>query len=167
MRRTPLQRTTELKRGNKPLKRTALKRVSPKRAEKRKRARERFQDGHGVYFDEVPLLLPGKVSDWHKVRIVDDAHVLNWFRDDACLLCGICNGALDPHHLIGGSRGRSDELCNVVGLCRNCHGTIQSDPAQTPLILRRQWKCYREWTDWVRLTLLRGSHWPFDSLEEA
>lgn len=122
------------------MKRTPLKPVSPQRAVKRAKARDLYRDCHGVAFDEVPSLL-GPVRDWPTIHRVDDRDVIvrvqRTFVD-----CFWCNERgnwhsvarhlqLDPHHIVGGSAGRSDELTNLFP----CHRPATSSFRAT----RRCW----------------------------
>lgn len=129
-------------------------------------AKERYQDGKGVYFDELRLHLPAKVSDWPQVRRVESLKVRSHYRW-LSMLCPLCKrpGQLDPHHLTGGSKGRSDEHANLIGLCRKCHDEIQSAPAEYPRVWRAKWEHDRGHTDWVRLVLLLGRFPGFDTLD--
>jgi 5-methylcytosine-specific restriction endonuclease McrA len=87
-------------------------------------------------------------------------------RDATCMLCGFNHTRdCDIHHIVGGSRGRCDSWANLTLLCRKCHDSIQSAPHETPSVLRAKVYHDKPCTSWVRLTLLRGSWWPFDSLD--
>jgi len=142
-----------------------MKSVSPAKAQRRKQARQGFQDGVGVNFSEVRLWLPPRVSDWPKVRIVDCVANRDELRDHMrCFYCWKPELAmLDIHHIFGGSRGRCDSLTNLMPVCRHCHEEIQSVPALLPHVLYQKWKHDRAHVSWVRLTLLAG-RW-LDDLE--
>jgi len=131
-------------------------------------ATERYKDSHGVYWDEVRTLLPASVSQWERVRPVP--------KSEACSImhklyrtCFLCNTEkywppLQAHHILGGSK-KSDELCNLVILCRDCHQRVQSAPDELPRVLKAKWRHDRAHCDWRRLTLLNRSWWKFDSLD--
>lgn len=142
-----------------------MKSVSPAKAQRRKQARQGFQDGVGVNFSEVRLWLPPRVSDWPKVRIVDCKENRGEYTDRlGCFYCERCVfGPMDVHHIVGGSRGRCDSLTNLMPVCRKCHEEIQSVPALLPHVLYQKWKHDRAHVSWVRLTLLAG-RW-LDDLE--
>lgn len=133
---------------------------------------ERYKDSHGVYFDELRTLLPGSPSDWERVRPVLKSEACAIMHDlyGFCFLCatersyGSSSGTLEAHHILGGSK-KSDELCNLVLLCRGCHELVQSAPEQLPRVLRAKWKHDRAHCDWRRLTLLHRRWWDFDSLD--
>jgi hypothetical protein len=156
-----------------PMKRTRMNRSKPlsrgpsrARKEKAAKARERYADGFGIYFDELRLHLPDSPKDWPKPRIVDDADGRQEYRFTRGLWCVYCDDpAQDLHHLVGGSRGRCDSWANLLPLCRVCHERIQSVPSENPELLRMKCRHDKPCTSWVRLTLLRGSWWPFDTLD--
>lgn len=157
----PPTRRTPLKRGTK-----RLRRRSPGRDVKIQKADEFFQDCKGVWFHEVEGLM-GPVARWPRVRIVERRETIIVFkrRFCVCFWCGRQGGwddpegapfRLDPHHIVAGSRGRSDELCNLMPLCRKCHELIQSDASLFGRVLWLKWSLDRETVDWCRLALLRG-----------
>lgn len=94
-----------------------MRRVSKTRVARAKRLTEQYADCHGIPFDEYRFHLPDLVSDWPKVVRVDDHEVERqmheWF--GSCWNCG--DGSfcmpLQSHHIIGGTKGRSDEYCNI------------------------------------------------------
>lgn len=145
--------------------------VSKQRAAKRKASKEFFEDGLGVRFHETRLWLPSRVSDWPKVRIVNNKRarevlLRHQLYECGCPWCSLCESyaeQMDGHHIFGGSRGRSDELTNLLIVCRQCHERIQSDPTTLPEVLHAKWEHDRESVSWVRLTLLAG-RW-LDDLE--
>jgi len=128
-------------------------------------ATERYKDSHGVYWDEVRTLLPASVSQWERVRPVLKSEACSIMHDlyGFCFLC-FHDVTLEAHHILGGSK-KSDELCNLVILCRGCHQLVQSAPAALPRVLKAKWKHDRAHCDWRRLTLLNRSWWAFDSLD--
>ena len=128
----------------------------------KRKAVERFQDAHGVYFDELHHAML-----WAVVHRVSSREVLDEYRSNpSCFYCERSfRSGLDPHHIVGGSAGRSDERCNLMSLCRGCHTAIQSDSSLLPRLLRQKWKHDRTNTDWRRLCELRGSLFPFSSLD--
>lgn len=54
-------------------------------------------------------------------------HTKNYFRhykfaEDEFIPCQVCNAeAVDIHHIIHRSAGGSDEVDNLIALCRECH----------------------------------------------
>ena len=38
-----------------------------------------------------------------------------------CRMCGTSRGLADVHHIIKRSQGGTDEMDNLILLCRNCH----------------------------------------------
>jgi len=65
---------------------------------------------------------------------------------------------LELHHVIGGTKGRSDERTNLIMLCRDCHEQVAT--AGLGAILGMKWSIDRQGTDWVRLAVLRRSFLP-------
>lgn len=139
-----------------------LRRVSPKRAERRIKAKLRFADAHGVCFDELTHAML-----WPVVHRVDSQEVLDEYRFNP--ICFWCERrfvvALDAHHIVGGSAGRSDEKCNLMSLCRECHSRLQSDSSKQPKMLGQKWKHDRWNCDWRRLCELAGKVFSFSELE--
>ena len=144
-----------------------MKAVSPKRAERRKVARERFMDGFGVYFDETDLHIPRKVADWDrlpKLRTVDREENRGLMRDRGfCFICECVKryDQLDCHHI---GRTRCDSLTNLMPVCRECHTRIQSDPNCMQEVWLAKWRHDRPNVSWPRMVRLLG-RWPlFDTL---
>ena len=151
------------------MKRTPLNAVSPQRAIKRANSRDEFRDCHGVAFDEVQSLL-GPVRAWPRIKRVDGRDVIVRVQR-TFVNCFWCNERgdwhsqarhlqLDPHHIFGGSAGRSDELTNILPVHRPCHDLIQSDSKLLGRVLYRKWLLDRMCTNWVRLSLLFGRFLP-------
>lgn len=78
---------------------------------------------------------------WRKARITvldRDKHV--------CRACGSKHG-LDVHHVIMRSLGGSDDVANLIALCRDCHSSVHghvltlrwTDPAQPANTVRFEW----------------------------
>jgi hypothetical protein len=131
---------------------------------------EQYLDALGVPFGEIRLHLPDRVADWPRVvRVHDPAIVKHYRQRSRCDLCrdrGTYFNPIEAHHLTGGSRGRSDEACNLTSLCRRCHKAIQSLRGEFSRVWRAKWQHDPTGTDWVRLVLLLG-RWPdFDTLGE-
>jgi hypothetical protein len=149
------------------MKRTPLRRKQPP-----KPSVELYEDCHGVRFCEIRSHLPARVKDWPKLRIVRDSEVLRIFRmlvgGGSCPLCKrnywqFCREEI--HHICGGA-ARSDEFCNLLSVCSDCHAEIQSDVRQTARVWLAKWTVDRQHTNWVRLVRLAGK-WPgFDLGEE-
>jgi hypothetical protein len=133
---------------------------------------ELYEDAHGVRFCEIRSHLPARVKDWPKLRTVKDHEVIRihkmFYQGTACPLCNgdywACSRA-ETHHLVCGA-ARSDEFCNLIELCSDCHAEVQSDPKQTARVWLAKWTVDKQHCDWRRLVWLSGK-WPgFDSLEE-
>ena len=143
-----------------------MKRVSPKIAARVKERRERYADSRNVCFDELAFVLSIPKIWWPETRIVEDDYVLSEFRwfMKPCPLCGNVT-ALEPHHLVGGSGGRSHEPANLIAICRACHELVQSNAAETKRVWLAKWRTDRWHTDWCRLACLLGRIPDFDSLD--
>ncbi len=134
---------------------TKIRRVSKKRARV-----ANYPDCHGIDFDEVRLHLPARVADWPTVVRVKDPAICRamheWFR--GCWNCGWSR--VEAHHIAGGTKGRSDEFCNIAMLCGACHP--KANTAELPMgrILYLKWKFDKPHTDWVRLSLLANRFLP-------
>ena len=142
------------------MKRSRLKPISPSRAIKSAKATERFADGHGVYWDQVRLLMDVWQQSPIKLQMVESREVRAAYRIEQCQRCGLFCGLTDPHHIFG-SKAKSDEHCLLIALCRKCHDEVQSVKAFYPELLWRKWKLDRGHTDWVRMCLLLGRK-PFE-----
>jgi hypothetical protein len=116
---------------------------------------ERFIDGSGVGFNQYRGLLPPSVHDWpFPIRVRDkelmaQLHV-EW---DHCQVCGK-RGGNEIHHVTAGSKGKSDERCCCISLCRFHHDWVKTKKLPQGLILWMMWKTNQPNTDWVRLALL-------------
>lgn len=126
---------------------------------------ERYVDNRGIEFGEIGFHLRGRPGDWPRITRVTRKGACTFMHEfhQACWQCGKRGYGLDAtqaHHIFEGSRGKSEELCNIAMLCALHHGQL-SDPI-IPLgrILYLKWK--HDWlhTDWVRMTLLCGYHLP-------
>lgn len=129
-------------------------------------AKERYQDCHGLYFDQIRMALPDRVADWPHYELVEwkpFRDLYHWFGRH-CYLCRKVR-ELECHHLVGGSRGRSDDPCNLIAVCRECHREVQSTPDDYPRCWLAKWKWDRDHCDWRSLVLLLG-RWPaFETLD--
>lgn len=156
------------------MKRTPMNRKSGSATQKLAFAEEMYADGHG--------LLPGgamsyinaylaKFTHWPIPLRLTDPRVIVRFKRTFCQ-CFVCERQgnwdapegswlkLDPHHLVGGTAGRADELCNLMPLCRRCHDKFQSLKPAFGFLLYRKWLFDRPNTDWLRLTILYGQALP-------
>lgn len=150
------------------MKRTRLNRKS--KPSKRRRQLEAEQDVlPRVPFEEVRQHLPSRVADWPAiVRVLDRPQVVRaYLAELRGTLCPLCKErpVSEVHHLVAGSRGRADELCNLLAVDQLCHSEIQSVVSE----YKRCWLAKLEQDpdgcDWIRLVLLLG-RWPdFDSLD--
>jgi len=145
---------------------------------KERAAVERFADSTGLYFDRIALVLPKdhKLPIWKPGEDVKEPSVCTYMHatwceqfdgesHGECWLCGALR-VLEAHHIVPGS----DELTNIVMLCGHgysdsCHRAVQDNPSALPAVLRAKVSHDKINTNWLRLTILRGSLWPFDSLD--
>lgn len=126
--------------------------------------RERYRDCHGIAFDEYRMCLPDDVREWPQIKRVQDWEVEKkmhqWF--GSCWNCG--DGSfhlpLECHHIIGGTKGRSDELCNIAMLGQSCHANANTNKLPMGRVLFLKWEWDRLHTDWVRIALLHRKHLP-------
>lgn len=71
-------------------------------------------------------------------------HIRNYMRhfgygEQDCVLCEACGGrACDVHHVVYRSHGGSDEVENLVGLCRACHDKAHAKELDCSKILERR-----------------------------
>ncbi len=116
-----------------------------------------FPDSTGLYFGEAPQI----VRAWPKLltlRRVDSSAVMNRFhaQHGYCMVCGQSYGVkLEAHHMASGSR-ISDELTNLLMVCKSCHSEVQSSKVHLGRCLWCKWKHDRPNLNWVRLSLLLG-----------
>jgi len=125
-----------------------------------------YPDGAGVPFDEAEELVRsfGTVYSWPSACRRDDPMLLTsiHYVRDHCQACGSTTH-LEVHHIIGGTKGRSDELTNLIMLCRHCHQSAHGAyGGQLTLaqVLWHQWCNNRETLSWLRLMLLRRQFLP-------
>ena len=152
------------------MKRTALKRVSPRRAKKLAEAIRLDRDGQNMTIADVAKWLPkGPTRDWPKHEDVDSeemaATMHSCFGRSECWLCGLRTGlygTLDVHHIVS----RSDERCNMVMLCRTCHQKVQHSPKMLPAVLKAKITHDRAYSSFLRIAQLRRKHYLFMSLDE-
>jgi len=136
---------------------------------------EEYRDCNGLTIADVRKRLP-RAADFPPAaaqlnRQVRREYANEW---DRCQICGTRGdyhqGTLDPHHIIGGfTRAKSDERTNIIMLCndltvwggRRCHEVMQGGGDEMlRRVLYAKWKTNPEDTDWMRLTLLRGTFLP-------
>ena len=154
------------------MKRSNINRLSPQLVKRRNEAKANWADSQWIYFSEIGLWLRGRCADWKQlgtVRQVDDVEVASFYHrihDATCWMCGK-KRRLEVHHLVP----RSDEPTNLVMLCGHtyddsCHRKVQDAPQWLPAVLRAKCTHDRMNLSWLRLTILRGKGWGFDSLDE-
>jgi hypothetical protein len=142
-----------------------MKRTSPRRQQRARVLLNQYPDAHGILFAEHHLWLPAKVSDWPQVWRVDDPVVCQTMHKmfQFCWACGNfykydCDRGYynrrEIHHITGGIKGRSDEMCNVSVLCTECHKNANTAKLPIGRILFLKWREDRQHCDWVRLALL-------------
>ena len=121
-------------------------------------------DAHGVDLSQVREFITAPTRLWPKIVVVKNPDVLSSFRSDLWLPfeCWLCEQQpySDVHHIFGGTKGRSDEFCNLFRICRECHEKAQSSRSLLPLVLAKKAKCDRMHTDWIRMTYLHRSFLP-------
>ena len=103
----------------------------------------------------------GHVSCWPPAERVTCPPLLTAIRYlvDRCQMCGD-QRRLDVHHIIGGTKGRSDELTNLILICRSCHQSIHSGHLTLSHVLWHQWAHNRDHLVWTRLACLRRQRLP-------
>jgi 5-methylcytosine-specific restriction endonuclease McrA len=144
------------------MKESSMRRIAKTRTARTKRLKEGYADSHGIMFHEYRLWLPELASDWPSVRRVDSPHVLGCISRLECWACRYISftNPCDLHHLVGGTKGRSDERCNLMPLCRECHDKANTKELPLGRLMWLLWVHDRWGTDWVRLALLKRSHLP-------
>lgn len=126
----------------------------------------RYEDGKRVTFAEYRDLLPSRAADFPNPNRVDDSVFLSEYRClwDHCQVCGAGvsqHSILEVHHLFAGRKGRSDEPCGVMMVCRDCHDEYGPQSSyNVGLLLWRKWKTDHQSTDWVRSALLHARFLP-------
>lgn len=126
--------------------------------------RERYADCKGVFFDQCRLWLPQRTAEWPQVTRVNDHTLLATIPRIRCWRCRVEPIQhwlpIEVHHIVGGTKGRSDEWTNLIPLCQTCHGIANTKLFPLGQVLFKKWFCDRAHVDWVRLTLLRRQHLP-------
>ena len=84
---------------------------------------------------------------------------------DHCQVCqetyNSLSVVLECHHIIGGTKGRSDELTNLICLCRSCHQRLGPHSEENlGTILFWKWATDRGTLSWVRLAILHRRFLP-------
>jgi hypothetical protein len=130
--------------------------------------KERYLDANGVAFADYPSGLPASTHDWPKAMILKSPINLElcagiW---NHCQLCGRTPpgsqlNRLHIHHIIHGSRGRSDGLTNLIRLCNDCHDWGHWSN-HLSVILWAKWRTERArpTISWISLAMLRRMHLP-------
>jgi len=124
-----------------------------------------FIDGQGVPFSRYRELLPKRARDFPKPeRVKDDQVIMAYrWRWTHCQVCGQGQRdgvILDVHHIIGGTKGRSDEKTNLISLDRDCHDKANTLELPKGLILWCKWRTDRRSVSWVRLAILHRQFLP-------
>ncbi len=139
---------------------------------------EQWIDGQDVAFSDHRKHLPELASDFPKpklIRLPDirmryldllDQNEGFYFWDVRCQICGKELGAwgvrAELHHIVGGAR-RSDVWTNLIFLCNGstgCHQMVQHQQSMLRIVLAAKCLTDPEYTDWIAMALLRGSHLP-------
>lgn len=130
-------------------------------------APETYPDIHGVAFADVRRLhlLPERPIDWPRRKQIKNPNVCRvmhaLWRGRACWWCNETR-VLQAHHIIT----RWDDPINIFMCCEPCHVMIQHAPQYLDRVLRNKWAIDPTNTDWRLLTLMRGSWWPFNELDQ-
>ena len=125
---------------------------------------EEFVDGDGVSFAEYRRLLPARSADFPSPNRVKSPGTVAAYRAEFpyCQVSGASGRGviLECHHIIGGTRGRSDERTNLIMLRRELHGCANSRALPKGLILWAKWRADRLGTRWARLAILNNAFLP-------
>ena len=127
---------------------------------------QEYLDGRGVSFADYRLQLPARASCFPPQNLIKSRTELAEFHDrtDACYSCGRTRRqvwrSLQCHHIMGGTKGRSDEQTNFAMLCADCHEGANTGILPMGRILFLKWLRDRENIDWVRLAVLRRCFLP-------
>jgi hypothetical protein len=121
-----------------------------------------FVDGKGVSYHQYRRHLPARARDFPDPERVDDPERTMRYREQMgrCQITGDRAGPIDVHHIIGGTKGRSDEWTNLILLRRDWHEKANTNELSLGVILWLKWSTDREHTDWVRLAILRRAFLP-------
>ena len=71
-------------------------------------------------------------------------HVKNYMKyfgygEQDCILCEACERvACDVHHVVYRSHGGSDDINNLVGLCRECHDKAHARKLDCLTIIKKR-----------------------------
>lgn len=100
-----------------------------------------------------------------KEKDVDDRDVCELYHTELydrwmCWMCASRRCILEAHHIVS----RSDEPCNIVMLCRDCHAKVQHNPKELPRVLLAKWTHDKMHADWRRIIELSGKRFAFDAL---
>ncbi len=129
------------------MKRTPLKKVSPQRAAKKAKATAFYQDGSGLCLYKLTHRMLSEGTE-----LVESSDNLEEYRTNPqCFYCDRTmrfSERLTVHHMVVGSRGRTDAKWNLMSLCVPCHNLIQSDAALRERVWHAKWKHDQANTDW-------------------
>jgi hypothetical protein len=96
-------------------------------------------------------IVPDRLPPPDRNIVIDPVARDRWFNamPDECMACGRTPNitgiyGLQIHHLAGGSGGRSDEPCNLLKLCYDCHHEIHDHPASWPIFDLLRIKRYKD-----------------------
>lgn len=130
-----------------------------------------FKDKNDVPFADHHRHLPKLASDFPKSGVVTNPG-LRWEYKPKYKKCAVCDWSyeepgflcriiwLELHHIIGGQKGRSDELTNYIVICSACHEKVNTSELPMGKILYHKWKADQGNVDWARLAILRGCFLP-------
>lgn len=167
-RKAPMKRTEFKRKPGYQIPRGGKLRAKAKVSKRRRQMEaDQVQFPKGVPFDEVRNYLPANVAEWPEIKRVLDkpalrTKYLKFVREQGgvCPLCKV-RQVEEVHHICGGySRGRADELCNVLAACGICHRQVQSVLSELPRVLRAKQEQDPDGCNWIRLTLLFGYFLP-------
>ena len=123
-----------------------------------------FADSGGVPFDRYREMLPARAADFPPPCRITDPEVVLAYREQwtKCQVCGAHGRViLECHHIIGGTKGRSDEVGNLIVLDRRCHERLGPHSEENlGTILFWKWATDRGTLSWVRLAILHRRFLP-------
>ncbi len=125
-----------------------------------------YVDGKGIGFNHYREYLPERAADFPRPKRIRCKDTMSRFHQhwDFCFVSGVKRGAFDvkleSHHLFAGTAGRSDEPCNLIMLDRKVHEQVKTEAVPLRLLLWCKWMHDKAGTDWVRMSVLRGSFLP-------
>lgn len=127
-----------------------------------KTKKQLFRDSHLIPFSEYRKYLPARAADFPPPNRIKDPDLLSAIHASfpICMACRAARCKIEVHHIIGGTKGRSDERTNLITLCHDCHDQVNTAAMPLGFILWLKWCSDGGSIDWVRLAILRRSFLP-------